>query len=244
LTKKLHYIIEKSLPAYANSSGKANILLSFRNNAAHGGIVEYYDITRTIQDGMAVWPGDPEVRLYQVSRIKDGRSSNVSAIHMGTHTGTHLDAPYHLDDTGGDIAGMSMNILIGPARVFSIDVNERITVEDLVTLDWRDIQRVLFKTRSTAYSGDAFDSGFVYLEADAAAFIADRGILLVGTDAPSVDPLNSLALPSHRALLDRDIAILEGVRLEKVPPGDYELICLPLKLAGVDGSPVRAILRA
>jgi arylformamidase len=102
---------------------------------------------------------------------------------------------------------------------------------------------VLFKTRSSGMPEQRLDGNYVCFEEDAAGFLVDKGILLVGTDAPSVDAFSSTDLPSHRILLQHGIVILEGALLEHVPPGDYELVCLPLKLAGADGSPVRAILR-
>jgi arylformamidase len=110
-------------------------------------------------------------------------------------------------------------------------------------LDWQNVERVLFKTRSSSRPENTFDGSFVFLDESAAEFLTQKGILLVGTDAPSVDALDSSDLRSHRILLGHGVAILEGARLGNVPPGDYELICIPLKLAGLDGSPVRAILR-
>ncbi|HSW39057.1 MAG TPA: cyclase family protein [Acidobacteriota bacterium] len=207
------------------------------------GKVEYFDISHALHEGMAVWPGDPELKLYAVCRIGDGRPANVSSFHMGTHAGTHLDAPFHLDDNGGGVADVPLNVLIGAVRVVAPVVAECIRAEDLAKFDWQGVQRVLFKTRAGTSDEESFDPGFIHLDPDAAEFIAARGILFVGTDAPSVDPFGSVTLPSHRILLGQKIAILEWACLEKVQPGDYELICLPLKLLGMDGSPVRAVLR-
>ncbi len=173
----------------------------------------------------------------------EGSASNVSAVDMGVHTGTHIDAPLHMDSSAKDVASLPLRHFIGPARVFSISARECIQAADLAALDWKNVERVLFKTQSRNFPENVFDPGFVHMAADAAEFLARKGILLVGTDAPSVDAFDSKDLPSHRVLLQHGIVILESVRLEQVPPGDYELICFPLKLVGFDGSPVRAILR-
>jgi arylformamidase len=204
--------------------------------------VEIYDISHVLREGMAVWPGDPEYRVRRIMAIQDGGSSNVSAVDMSVHTGTHVDAPLHLNDSGNDAAGVPLDRCIGPARVFSVSVRECIRAADLSTLNWQGVRRVLFKTRSGIPLG-GFDSQFVCFKEDAAEFLIQKEILLVGIDAPSVDAFDTVGLPSHRALLDHGTVILEDIQLGNVSPGDYELICLPLKLAGSDGSPVRAILR-
>lgn len=205
--------------------------------------MELYDISQTLTEGMAVWPGDPEFRQQWVSRIREGKESNVSAVHMGIHTGTHLDAPLHLNDTGRDIASAAIEHFLGSARVLDVPSENCIRASDLSLLDWQGVRRVLFKTSSCNLPIEALGQRYIFLHADAAEFMVHKGIVLVGIDAPSVDALDSKNLPAHRILLEHDIPILEGVCLGHVPSGDYELICLPLKLAGFDGSPVRAILR-
>ena len=205
--------------------------------------MEIYDISRTLCPGIAVWPGDPEFRRRWAMRIREGASSNVSAVDLCVHTGTHVDAPLHLDDSGYDIADAPLDRFIGSARVLAIPAAKSIHASDLSVLDWTNVERVLFKTRSTDLPENLFDESYTFLAEDAAAFLAQKGMLLIGTDAPSVDGYASANLPSHRILLQHGIVILESVRLQHVPTGDYELVCLPLKLAGLDGSPVRAILR-
>jgi arylformamidase len=162
---------------------------------------------------------------------------------MGSHTGTHVDAPLHLDASAGDIAQMPILHFIGPARVFSVAVEKCIRAADLLKLDWDKVQRVLFRTQSSPSTESLFDRNFVYFHEDAAEFLAERKILLVGTDAPSVDAFDSTELMSHRILLRHGVIILENAMLGNVRAGDYDLVCLPLKLSGFDGSPVRAILR-
>ncbi len=206
--------------------------------------MDIYDISQTLRRGIEVWPGDPEFRQRWAAQIRKGAPANVSAIDMCVHTGTHIDAPYHLNEEGNDAAKISLHHCTGAARVFSVHAEKCLRATDLAALDWENVERVIFKTRGGRDSGDSFDRGYVYLDPSASEYLVQRGILLVGTDAPSVDAFDSEDLPSHRILLRHGIVILEGAQLESVPPGDYELICLPLKLAGLDGSPVRAILRS
>jgi arylformamidase len=205
--------------------------------------MEVYDISQTLCREIAVWPGDPEFRSRWVMRSCEGASSNVSAVDLCVHTGTHVDAPLHLDVSGYDVVGAPLNRFIGSARVLAIPAAKSIRASDLSELDWTRVERVLFKTRCSSLPEQRFHENYVYIEKDAAGFLVDKGMLLVGTDALSVDDFASTDLPSHRMLLQHGIVILEGARLQHVPPGDYELICLPLKLAGLEGSPVRAILR-
>jgi len=176
-------------------------------------------------------------------QMREGASSNVSALEIGTHTGTHIDVPLHLNPSGLDAARMPLLPFMGPARVFSISTDPCIRASDLETLDWNGVRRALFKTRPGGSPELDIGEKFVYFDAGAAEFFLKRKMLLVGTDAPSVDAFASTELSAHRLLLEHEIAILENARLEGVPPGDYELICLPLKLSGSDGSPVRAVLR-
>jgi arylformamidase len=204
--------------------------------------MEIYDISQVLREGVAVWPGDPQYQTRRIMTIQSGGSSNVSAVDMCVHTGTHIDAPRHLLDFGGDAASVPVDQCIGPVRVFSISVRECIRAADLIALDWQGVQRALFRTRSDI-PHNGFDGTFVYFKEDAAEFLIQKEVLLVGIDAPSVDAFDSVSLPSHRILLNQGTVILEGIQLGNVRPGDYELICLPLKLAGLDGSPVRAILR-
>ncbi len=204
--------------------------------------LEIYDISRTIRKGISVWPGDPQFERWRSLSLEEGASCNASAFRMSAHTGTHIDAPLHLDAAGTDVAGIALQSLIGSARVCSVAAEECIQAADLQPLDWKGVRRILLKTRGSKPPGDVFDRGYIHLAPDASEFLADQGVLLVGTDAPSVDPFDSQDLPAHKILLRNGIVILEEALLCAVPPGDYQLLCLPLKLDGSDGSPVRAIL--
>jgi arylformamidase len=203
-----------------------------------------YDISQTLNENIAVWPGDQKFRYRWSARISKKYSCNVSSITMSVHTGTHLDAPYHFDEAGIDMGGVSLRPYLGPARVFAVPSGEpSISAAFLERLEWGGVERALFRTRASNIREGQFDRDFACLAEDGAEFLAQRGLLLVGTDAPSVEAFASKTLACHKILHKHGIAILEGVRLAHVPLGDYELICLPLKFAGLDGSPVRAVLR-
>jgi len=205
--------------------------------------MEIYDISPQIREGMAVWPGDKKFRSQWTMQIRNGDSCNVSAVTMSVHTGSHVDAPYHFDETGQDVASIPLARYLGPARVVELAVDGPITDRQLAALDWSRVERVLFKTGSSGLPENRFDRDFAYLSEGAASFLGERKLLLVGTDAPSVDAFSSKTMEAHRILLRHGIAILEGVRLGHVPAGDFDLIALPLRLAGLDASPVRAVLR-
>jgi arylformamidase len=203
-----------------------------------------YDISQTISENIAVWPGDRKFRSSWSMRIARGDACNVSSVSLSVHTGTHMDAPYHFNGAGSDIAGVSLRNCLGSARVVAVPAeHSSITAAYLESLDWGGVERILFRTRCSDLAEDRFPRAFPFLTEDGAEFLAGRGMLLVGTDAPSIEAFSSKNLSCHKILAAHGIAILEGARLALVPPGDYELICLPLKLSGLDGSPVRAILR-
>ncbi len=204
--------------------------------------MKLHDISREIRPGMPVWPGDEPYLCRWTMRLEKGDSCNVSAVTMSVHTGTHLDAPLHFEESGEDIGSIPLGRYIGPARVVDVGPAERITAALLQKRDLRGIERLLLKTGESGRSGDRFHEDFAYVGADAAEYLVALGLLLLGTDAPSVDAFKSDDFPAHHALLGSGVAILEGIRLGEVSPGDYELVCLPLKLAGLDGSPVRAVL--
>jgi arylformamidase len=203
-----------------------------------------YDISRPLREGIAVWPGDQAFKSRWGMRILKGDSCNVSSVTMSVHTGTHLDAPYHFEEAGSDIGRVDLSPYLGPARLFSVPKDlPAITADLLRGLSWEGVERALFCTHAAEGEDDRFETRFVFLADDGAEFLAQRGLWLVGTDAPSVDAFRSKTMDCHRILQRGGVAILEGACLAHVPPGDYELICLPLKLDGLDGSPVRAILR-
>jgi arylformamidase len=201
------------------------------------------DISRRLENGMPVWPGDTPFH-YEVSWSKaESGSVNVGTLSMSTHTGTHVDAPFHFDDNGKRIIELDLELYIGPARVIDMTGKVSIGAKDLKNIDLAGFKRVLFQTLSWKNSVE-FPEKIPHLEADLGPFLAEKGIRLIGVDVPSVDPIDSKDLHAHHSLNENGIHILESVLLDEVEPGDYELIALPLPLVEGDGSPVRAILRS
>jgi len=202
-----------------------------------------YDVSVLVHSGMAVYPGDPPVDVSLVFSQAAGDPANVSRLSFGIHSGTHVDAPYHVDATWHALSPSHLGTLLGPARVVQLDVQSRITAADLAPLPWDGVERVLFKTRNSALWNGEFQSDYVSLSPDAAAFLVERTrVRLVGIDYFSIEPVDSPDLAVHRTLLGRDVLVVEGLYLEGVEPGDYQFLCLPLKLSAPDGAPVRALL--
>jgi len=203
------------------------------------------DVTVPITNSMPVWPGDPQVRLSPKSHLSRDKSHTVklTAIEMGSHTGTHVDAPYHFVEGGKRLHEIPLEQLTGKATVLEIAGVRSIGLGDLEHLKWDGIERVLFKTDNSKHWQDGkFYEEFIYLEPDGAEFLVQRGIQLVGIDYLSIDKFKSEKHPTHFALLTRDIVILEGLNLSKVPAGEYTLFALPLNLQDADGAPSRVIL--
>ncbi len=204
-----------------------------------------YDVTVPISDAIPVWPGDPPVRLVRKSHIsKDGSHTvTLTAIEMGSHTGTHIDAPYHMLDGGKRLDEFPLEILIGKVTVFEIAGVASIGRAEIERLNWNGVERVLFKTENSKHWNDEnFLKDFVYLEPAGAEFIAGCRVRLVGIDYLSIDQYKSASHPTHHVLLGKDIVILEGLNLNSVPPGEYTLLALPLNLQDADGAPARVVL--
>jgi arylformamidase len=204
-----------------------------------------YDITIPIHPEMPVWPGDRGVSIERVSKIEAGDSANVSHLSLGAHTGTHVDAPYHFIPEGVTLDQVPLDRFIGEVAVVEIlDVN-RIRGADLENLHLlAETKRVLFKTRNSRIwveGQQIFQEDFVALDPDAAQYLVDLGVTLVGIDYLSIAPFRE-SRPTHQIFLGAGVVILEGINLSAVPAGLYTLYCLPLKLEGVDGAPARAIL--
>lgn len=206
-----------------------------------------YDITVPIHAGMPVYEGDPGVKIDPWSAFAKGDSSNVSMLNFGAHTGTHVDAPAHFIEGANTVDKLSIETLIGRARVVTVpdDVLE-IDPNFLTGCDLGGIERVIFHTRNSSFwSGEGFRKDFTHLSPEAAQLLVERGIKLVGTDYLSIEKFHSGHHRTHLTLLQANVVIVEGLNLSDVPAGDYELICLPLKIAGGagDGAPARAVLR-
>jgi arylformamidase len=206
----------------------------------------YYDISLPISPAMPVWPGDPSIRIQQISSLVNGGKLNISRLEMGTHTLTHVDAPRHIKDQGLTVDRLPLDLLIGPAVVVEPRYEgDLITATDLGELGIRGAQRLLIKTRnSDLWMGGPyeFETDYVSLSKDAAPWLLAKGIKLVGVDYLSVDAFDSEELEVHRTLLEKGVVILEGLNLSQVPEGRYQLVCLPLKVRDGDGAPARVVL--
>jgi arylformamidase len=204
---------------------------------------QVYDITLTLAGDLPTFPGEPGVTIEPVHRIASGGPANVSMVCMGTHTGTHLDAPLHFFDGGQTVADLPLDALLGPAVIVSIQVADAIRANDLARIDLpAGTQRVLFKTLNSALVRQSqFMRDFVYIDPSAAHWLVERGIRLVGVDYLSAEQFGRKPAETHLTLLGAGVVIVEGLDLLDVPAGQYDLICLPLKLPA-DGCPVRALL--
>jgi len=194
---------------------------------------------------MVHWPGDPEVTIERVTSIAEGAEANVTRLDMSAHTGTHMDAPLHYFDDDPGIEALPLEIAMGPARVIGIPGEEPIDRGQLESLDIRGGERILFRTRNSdrPWAERDFDPAFVHFSLEAAELLGEVGVALVGVDYLSVGGYRSDGAETHRALLGAGAWVVEGLDLSMVEPGDYELICLPVKLVGSDGAPARALLR-
>ena len=202
-----------------------------------------WDISPTISAAIPVWPGDTPFDASPTWEIKDGCPVHVSRMTMTTHLGAHTDAPSHYDPQGQAIDAVGLAPYLGPCRVIDC-VGARLVTPGHVADRLDGVPpRVLLRTYARAPQA-AWDADFPAIAPETIALLASKGVILIGTDAASLDPQDSKTLDAHHAVRRHGMAILEGVVLDDVPPGDYELIALPLKLAGMDASPVRAVLRA
>ena len=210
-------------------------------------MTKIYDITFPISVSTPVYEGDPPVKIETSAAIARGDAANVTGLCCGAHTATHVDAPNHFIDGARRVEDLALEKMIGPARVVEIDENvTAITAAHVEKLD--NVQRVLFKTRNSAFWNvpeKGFRRDFTYLEPEAARLLAAKNVVLVGIDYLSVEKFGSADFATHVALLEKEIVIVEGLDLRSVPAGDYELVCLPLKLVSEtgDGAPARVILR-
>jgi arylformamidase len=191
--------------------------------------VRILDVSVPVRPGMIVYPGDPEVRLERVSSIADGDVANISRLDLGVHSGTHVDAPLHFVDGGASVETLPLDVLVGPCSV--------VEGLDAAAVPAR-AERVLFKTpNSRLWERDEFSEDFVKLDGEAARALVERGVRLVGIDYLSIGDEEA-----HRILLGAGVVAVEGLDLREVEPGEYRLICAPLKLEGAEGAPARVLL--
>ena len=202
------------------------------------------DVTVPLRDSIPTFPGNPEFAFEPIKRIADGGSSNVSRLVMGTHTGTHVDAPKHFIDDGASIDELALNLLIGRARVIEIGKRGPITADDLASAGLREDLRVLLRTPNSAlWNSSAFHEDYAHLTDDAARYLVEQGVKLVGIDYLSIEQFKKPGAPAHRTLLSNGVIIIEGLNLAEADAGMYEMYCLPLPIVGGDGAPARVILK-
>lgn len=209
--------------------------------------MKIYDITVPISSETPIYKGDPGVAFTSFEAIARGGSANVSQISFGVHTATHVDAPNHFIEGAKRVHELDPKKLVGPCRVIDVP-DDIIAIEPEHVGDITGAQRVLFKTRNSGFWNtpeDGFRTDFTYLTPSTANLLVDNDVVLVGIDYLSIEKSGSTGHPVHMTLLEHDVIILEGVDLRGVEPGNYELICAPLKYNGAtgDGSPARAFLR-
>lgn len=195
---------------------------------------------------MVHWPGDPVPNFYRISEMENGAVCNVTVCSMPAHTGTHIDAPRHFLHSGVGIDAFPPEVGIGRARVIQIaDDKAVITRREVEDREISRGDRILFKTRNSGkrWSDLEFQRDYVALDDSSARFLAEVGVILVGVDYLSVGRFEGDGPETHRTLLGAGIWVAEGLDLSNVPPGDYDLVCLPLKIVGSDGAPARAMIR-
>jgi arylformamidase len=209
----------------------------------------WIDATATLATGRTpVYEGDAPMSFTFLKDMRKGDPLTLSKYDLGAHSGTHIDAPMHFIRDGASIDAVKIESLIGPARVIVIaDSVQDITAAELNRHDWKSAERILFRTRSSSHGwmdSAQFHRDFAYVAGDAAELMAAAGVKLVGIDYISAEQFAAPAPLAHRALLGKGIPVVEGLDLRNAPAGDYDLIILPMKVAGHEGAPARAILRS
>lgn len=208
--------------------------------------MKIYDISVEINPDLPVWPGDPKVNITRSKSMEAGDHANVSQIEFGLHTGTHMDAPFHFLAQGATLDQIALDRLIGLVTVLEVPEDMSVLSGDVLARLPADLitERILFKTRNSTYWSDSphhFHKDFVGIDQSGADFLVERGVRLVGIDYLSIAPFRQ-SQATHEVLLGAGVVILEGLDLSGVSQGEYQLFCLPLKIGGVEGAPIRAIL--
>lgn len=203
-----------------------------------------YDISVPIVTGGLIYPGNPEISITAQQAISQGGSSNVSLLSFGSHTGTHVDAPKHFFDDGLGVDALPLDVLMGPAMLIAVDDSVTAVGEaDLRRHELSGHTRILIKTRNSSYIRErGFRRDYTYLAPDGAEYLAQLGVKLVGVDYLSIEQFHSGHHKTHKTLLGNGAVIVEGLDLSAPPSGPYDLRVLPLRLAGLDGAPARAVL--
>lgn len=205
-----------------------------------------HDVSLSITTDLPTWPGDPGVKMEKVSQIEDGELVNLTHLSTSVHVGTHVDAPNHFLRNGETVEKIPLDLMVGPARVIEILTEQAITADDLRSagVSGKDRRLVIKTPNSNLWERGIkeFQEDFIALAEDAASYLVEAGLEVIGVDylsvAPFIDPE-----PTHRILLEAGILIIEGLDLSRIEPGPYKLLCLPLKIVGSDGAPARVLLQ-
>jgi arylformamidase len=203
------------------------------------------DVSVLLRPGVPTYPGNPPFEIQPVKRIAEGASSNVSRLILGTHTGTHVDAPRHFFDDRPGVEGLQLDLLIGRTRVVDLPCRGGITEAHLAEAGLQEDLRVLLRTPNSALwnSQEGFHEDYTYLTEGGARYLVDQGVKVVGVDYLSVEQFHKAGAPAHHALLGANVVIIEGLNLSDAEAGRYEMYCLPLRIDGADGAPARVVLK-
>ncbi|HZJ00333.1 MAG TPA: cyclase family protein [Gemmatimonadaceae bacterium] len=203
-----------------------------------------HDISVPVKTGGLVYPGNPDIAIELQQAVARGAGANVSAIRFGSHTGTHVDAARHFFDDGEPVDKIDLDTLIGPAIVIAFDESlMAVEAADLEKHDLAGHTRVLLRTRNSTFLSDPeFHRDYTFLAPGGAEYLVAKGVKLVGIDYLSIEQFHSGHHRTHRTLLAKNVVIVEGLNLRDVNAGEYDLVCLPLRLEGLDGAPARAVL--
>jgi arylformamidase len=200
------------------------------------------DISMNLNNQTPAWPGDEPFHYQLTMSIEETGSVNIGQFRGSNHTGTHIDAPFHYDKEGLKVADLPPERFFGDVLVLNMENKKTITKEDLLPFQFNSVSKVVFRTMSWK-DRTRFPESYTVIGEDVASFLREQNIDLIGVDTPSVDPETSKDLPAHHSLYEQDLLILEGLQLDHVAPGTYELMAFPLKMDEADGSPVRAVLK-
>jgi arylformamidase len=204
-----------------------------------------YDVTLPLAPTTPLYPGDPPFVFEMYRRLAAGDSSNNSRFTMGSHTGTHIDAPLHFIDGAATVGNIPAEALVGPCVLVDVGPAEVITRAVLEPLDLAGRERILFRTKNSAWISKRFEERFVAFAADGAKYLAELGPMLIGIDAPSLDPRGTTGHPAHLAILSSSTikGAIEWLNLAGLPAGEYELFCGPLRIPAAEAAPCRVLLR-
>ncbi len=206
--------------------------------------MKLYDATLSIHEKMVVFPGDPPFKKEPVSQIQTGDDFNLTRLTMGTHLGTHVDPPAHYLEAGATVEQIPLESMVGPGVVADLRGRSQIDRHDLEKSNIGDHKRVLLKTdNGPRLLESTFHQNYVHLTEDGARYLVEHKVRLVGIDYLSIEHPENPGSPVHHLLLEAGVLVVEGVHLLEIPPGEYEIFCLPLKIKGADGAPARVLLR-